>query len=118
MWWNYGSVWKYDPASHLVYAVEALARGKPYVSPTIAQTVIEHFTDVTEGKRGGARLTPREHEIVELIAAAKINKQIAHILDISIKTVETHRAGVLSKLKLRRKAELVLYAVRNNIVLA
>ena len=61
-------------------------------------------------------LNPREREIVQLIAEGKINKQIAHLLDISVKTVETHRAAAMHKLKLGTTAELVRYAVRNNIV--
>jgi len=61
-------------------------------------------------------LTPRQREIVQLIAEGKINKQVAYTLDISVKTVETHRAAAMHKLKLRTTAELVLYAVRNNIV--
>lgn len=61
-------------------------------------------------------LTTREREIVQLIAEGNLNKQIAHMLSISVKTVETHRAAAMHKLKLKTTAELVLYAVRNNIV--
>ncbi|WP_318248091.1 response regulator transcription factor [Novosphingobium huizhouense] len=63
-----------------------------------------------------ATLTHREREVVQLIAEGRINKEIGHMLNISIKTVETHRAAVMHKLKLRTTAELVRYAVRNNIV--
>ena len=56
--------------------------------------------------------------VVQLIAAGKMNKQVAYMLDISPKTVETHRAAAMNKLQLRTTAHLVRYAVRNNIVLA
>jgi DNA-binding NarL/FixJ family response regulator len=60
--------------------------------------------------------TPREREIVQLIAQGKINKQVADMLDISVKTVETHRAAVMNKLYINNTAELVRFAIRNDIV--
>jgi DNA-binding NarL/FixJ family response regulator len=111
-----GYVLKSDPISHLVTAVEALAKGKPYFSPTISEALLDHYVEPREGHRSASKLTAREHQIIQLIAEGKINKQIAYMLDISIKTVETHRAAVMHKLKLRTTADLVLYAVRNHIV--
>jgi DNA-binding NarL/FixJ family response regulator len=109
-----GYVLKSDPSAHLVSAVEALAKGKPYFSPEISQALLDTFVDP---RRDSATvLSSREREVVQLIAEGKINKQVAHMLNISIKTVETHRATVMHKLKLRTTAELVLYAVRNHIV--
>jgi DNA-binding CsgD family transcriptional regulator len=61
-------------------------------------------------------LTPREREIVQLIAEGQLNKEIAAILNLSIKTVETHRAAAMHKLDLKSTADLVRYAVRNNII--
>ena len=61
-------------------------------------------------------LTPREREIVQLIAEGRLNKEIAAILDLSIKTVETHRAAAMHKLDLKSSADLVRYAVRNHII--
>jgi DNA-binding NarL/FixJ family response regulator len=112
-----GFVLKSDPASYLIAAVEALAMHKAYFSPEISEAVLEYFIDQTDGGKGVV-LTPREREIVQLIAEGKINKQIAHLLDISVKTVETHRSSVMHKLKLKTTAELVLYALRNNMVQA
>lgn len=111
-----GYVLKSDSGAHLIAAVEALAIRRPYFSGAISETLLEHFVDSDHSQGKGVVLTPREREIVQLIAEGKINKQIAHMLDISIKTVETHRAAAMHKLKLRTTAELVLYAVRNNIV--
>ena len=61
-------------------------------------------------------LTPREREIVQLIAEGQLNKQIGAILGISVKTVETHRAAVMQKLELKNSTELIRYAVRNHII--
>jgi DNA-binding NarL/FixJ family response regulator len=61
-------------------------------------------------------LTPREREVVELVAKGKINKQIAYTLEISTKTVETHRATVMQKLNLRTTADLVRFAIRNDMI--
>jgi DNA-binding NarL/FixJ family response regulator len=111
-----GYVLKSDETSHLVAGVEALGRGKPYFSPAISQTVLDYFIEQNQGARGTGVLTSREREVVQLIAEGMINKQVAYTLDISVKTVETHRAAVMEKLKLRTTAQLVLYAVRNSIV--
>jgi DNA-binding NarL/FixJ family response regulator len=110
-----GYVLKSDPASRLVAAVRALAAGKPFISPAISEAILENVLAPADG-RNANKLTPRECEIVQLVAEGRINKQIAHELDISTKTVETHRSAVMHKLKLRTTAQLVLYAVRNDIV--
>jgi DNA-binding NarL/FixJ family response regulator len=112
----HGYVLKSDPVSHLLAAVEALAGGKPYFSPTISEALVDNHGEHGHGDTGAKLLTPREREVVQLIAEGKINKQIAHMLDISVKTVETHRAAVMHKLKLKTTAELVLYAIRNHLV--
>ncbi|HEX8056092.1 MAG TPA: response regulator transcription factor [Novosphingobium sp.] len=111
-----GYVLKSDSGTHLIAAVEALVMRRPYFSGAISETLLEHFVESDHNSGRSIVLTPREREIVQLIAEGKINKQIAHMLDISVKTVETHRAAAMHKLKLRTTAELVLYAVRNNIV--
>jgi len=111
-----GYVLKSDPGVHLISAVEALAMHKPYFSAAISETLLDYFIEQGHGNNSATVLTPREREIVQLIAEGKINKQIAYMLDISVKTVETHRAAAMHKLKLLTTAELVLYAVRNNIV--
>jgi len=111
-----GYVLKSDPSRNIVSAVEALAKGKPYFSPDVSQALLDTFVDPRRDNNSASLLTAREREVVQLIAEGKINKQVAHILNISIKTVETHRAATMHKLKLRTTAELVLYAVRNHIV--
>jgi DNA-binding NarL/FixJ family response regulator len=109
-------VLKTDDAAHLVAAVEALALQKSYFSPAISERVLDFYIKKHSEDRGDTVLTPREREIVQLIAEGKINKQIAYMLGISQKTVETHRSTAMHKLELQTTAELVLYAVRNDMV--
>jgi DNA-binding NarL/FixJ family response regulator len=111
-------VLKTDDTAHLIAAVEALAIHKPYFSPAISERVIDYYVQRHSDCREDSVLTPREREIVQLVAEGKINKQIAYMLDISEKTAETHRATAMHKLQLKNTADLVLYAVRNNIVKA
>ena len=111
-----GYVLKSDNGQNLLAAVEAISARKPYFSATISETLLEHFVKCSLEGENVATLTPREREIVQLIAEGKINKQIAHLLDISVKTVETHRSSAMHKLKLDTTADLVRYAIHNNII--
>jgi DNA-binding NarL/FixJ family response regulator len=108
-------VMKSDPEQHLLAALDALAIRRPYFSGVVSETLLDHYLIANKQKSTGV-LTHREREIVQLIAEGKINKQIAEVLDISTKTVETHRSSAMHKLKLRSTADLVRYAVRNNLV--
>ena len=109
-----GYVLKSDTERHLLSAIEALSIHRPYFSGVISETLLDRFLESAPAAQ--ATLTHREREVVQLIAEGRINKEIGHILAISVKTVETHRASAMHKLKLRTTAELVRYAVRNNIV--
>jgi DNA-binding NarL/FixJ family response regulator len=108
-----GYVLKRAADQDLLDAVRAAARGEPFLTPSAQQTLIRDFLD-----RGGqqSELTPREQEVVKLIAEAHTNKEIAGILHLSEKTVESHRANVLQKLGMRDRVELVRYAIRNGLV--
>ncbi len=109
-------VLKSDTEKHLLAAIDALSIHRPYFSGVVSETLLERFLESSPTAQ--ATLTHREREVVQLIAEGKINKEIGYILDISVKTVETHRAAAMHKLKLRTTAELVRYAVRNNIIQA
>ncbi|RYD90721.1 MAG: response regulator transcription factor, partial [Sphingomonadales bacterium] len=109
-----GYVLKSDPESDLLGAVDALSVHRPYFSGAISETLLERFLDASPNP--STTLTHREREVVQLIAEGRINKEISRVLNISVKTVETHRAAAMHKLKLRTTAELVRYAVRNNII--
>jgi DNA-binding NarL/FixJ family response regulator len=110
-----GYVMKSDSEEHLLAALDALAVRRPYFSGAVSEALLEQFLQSNRHLNVGI-LTHREREVVQLIAEGKINKQIANTLDISVKTVETHRASAMHKLKLRTTADLVRYAIRNSLI--
>jgi DNA-binding NarL/FixJ family response regulator len=111
---------KTEARRQLVAAVEAVARHKPFFTPTIAQLIMQgHLhprTSDAKAKRGALQLTPREREIVQLVAEGKTTKEIADGLGRSIKTIEAHRTSVMHKLGFRSVVDMVHYAIRNKIV--
>jgi DNA-binding NarL/FixJ family response regulator len=111
-----GYLLKSEPAAHLAAAIQTLAAQRTYFSQAVAEVMLKRLlrsnTDIDDD------LTHREREVVQLIAEGRINKQIGHDLDISVKTVETHRAKAMHKLNLRTTADLVRYAIRTEIVQA
>lgn len=113
-----GYVLKSETSVHLLSAVEALSIRRPYFSGRISQTLLDRILLAPDNEASGCLLTPREREIVQLIAEGNINKRIAFLLNISIKTVETHRSSIMHKLNLKTTADLVRYAVRNNMIQA
>lgn len=112
-----GFVLKSDTERHLIAALDALSIRRPYFSGAISETLLEKFLE-SKPQPGNSSLTHREREVVQLIAEGRINKEIARLLNISVKTVETHRASAMHKLKLRTTADLVRYAIRNSIIQA
>jgi len=115
-----GFLLKSDAARDLVSAVEALRRNKTYFTSKVASMVLEGFLNHDSGgvlvAQTLSRLTPREREVVQLLAEGKSTKEVAVALGLSVKTAETHRSNIMRKLELHSVSELVLYAVRNNIV--
>jgi DNA-binding NarL/FixJ family response regulator len=112
----HGFVLKSDASRHLVAAVQALLEHKTFLSPSVSKVVVEGYLRGPEIETRTDRLTPREREIVQLVAEGKSNKEVAASLNISIKTVEVHRSNLMHKLNLTSVSELVRYAIRNNIV--
>ena len=110
-----GFVLKSDTERHLIAALDALSIHRPYFSGAISETLLEKFLE-SKPQPAASSLTHREREVVQQIAEGRINKEIAQQLSISVKTVETHRASAMHKLKLRTTADLVRYAIRNNII--
>src|SRR5436190_23547264 len=108
-----GYVVKRAADQDLVDAVRAAGRGEPFLTATAQQTLIRDFLERGEQP---SQLTPREQEVVKLIAEAHTNKEIAEILHLSEKTVESHRSRVLQKLGMRDRVELVRYAIRQGLV--
>ena len=115
-----GYILKSDAGRELVAAVKSVAARKNYFTSRIAQMVsdstLKEGAQAIEADDIGSRLTPREKEIVQLLAEGKSNKEAASALNISVKTVETHRTNIMRKLRFHSVGELVRYAVRNNIV--
>ena len=114
-----GYLLKDSAENDLIEAIRAVDEGKAFFSPEISNIMVEDY--VREMKRRGAEdsyelLTPREREILQMLAEGKSNKHIATVLDLSLYTVETHRRNLQDKLNLHSFAELILYAVRKGII--
>jgi two-component system response regulator NreC len=109
-----GYVIKSQAAADLVAAIDQVARGSIYLSPGVSETVLESF--MSSRWPDPPRLTPREREVLQLIAEGKRSKEIADVLDITVKTIETHRAHIMDKLSIRDVAGLVRYAIRSGMV--
>ena len=115
-----GYVTKSDTARDLVIAVEALRRDKTFFTPRVDRIILDSFLDGSPAKRAkemhGELLTSRQREIVQLLAEGKTSKEVSALLNLSVKTVETHRANIMRRLSCHSVSDLVRYAVRNNIV--
>jgi DNA-binding NarL/FixJ family response regulator len=121
-----GYVLKSDAGRDLITAVNAVRSNKTYFTAKVAQIVLDGYLDKkpkktavgTEERKEDARtrLTPRQREIVQLLAEGKSSKEVAVALGLSVKTAETHRANIMRRLDCHSISELVRYAVRNNII--
>ncbi len=114
-----GYLLKESAEDDLLRAVKAVADDRPFFSPAITQTLLEDYMRVLkqEGLSDSFELlTTREREVLQLLAEGKSNKEVAAILDVSLYTVESHRTNLMQKLNLHNTAEIVLYAVRKNLV--
>jgi len=111
-----GYVLKRSADTDLIDAIQAVARGEQFVAPDTERAAVKEWLESGRHDRLDDPLTPRELDVVKLIAEAHTNKQIAQALHVSEKTVESHRANVLSKLGMRDRVELVRYAIRRGLV--
>jgi len=114
-----GYLLKDSAEADLIAAVRAVARGKSFFSPAVSKVLLDDY--MRKLKRSGAEdaydlLTPREREILQLVAEGKSNKEVANLLNLSVYTVETHRSNIMQKLNLKGIPELTLYAVRKGII--
>jgi two-component system response regulator NreC len=103
----------------LLPAVRAVAAGKPYFSPAVTAVLVEDYVRRLQARGltdSHHLLTDREKEVLQLLAEGRSNKEVATVLDLSLSTVETHRANLMQKLNLHNTAEVVLYAVRKGII--
>ncbi len=113
-----GFLLKSDAARDLLSAIEALQYNKTFFTARVAEMVLSGYrgTHGTPKKNLLPNLTPREREVVQLLAEGRSTKEVASHLNLSVKTAETHRSNIMRKLGLHSISELVLYAVRNNII--
>jgi DNA-binding NarL/FixJ family response regulator len=103
--------------AELEVAVRAAARGETYLSPAISRRMIQDYLEVVGGEGGALeQLTPRQREVLQLVAEGNSVKEIAQILHVSVKTVETHRAQLMERLDIHDVAGLVRYAIRVGLV--
>lgn len=110
---------KNSAEADLIRAVCAVSEGKSFFSPAIGKMLLEDYVRRVKEKEvedSYDLLTPREREILQLLAEGKTNKDVANLLNLSLYTVETHRGNILAKLNLHSVPELILYAVRRGII--
>jgi DNA-binding NarL/FixJ family response regulator len=116
-----GFVLKSDAARDLVTAVEALQRNRMFFTPRVNDMVLAGFLDTGHKPSNGEvpklpTLTPREREVIQLLAEGKSSKEVATVLNLSTKTAETHRSNIMRKLDIHSIRDLVVYAVKNDII--
>jgi DNA-binding NarL/FixJ family response regulator len=114
-----GYVLKSDAGRALVSAVEALLDGRPFFTSRVARIVLDGYLRSPDGAMASdpaQSLSPREREIVQLLAEGKSNKEVARALGITVKTAETHRGNIMRKMQFASLSDLIRYAIRNNIV--
>lgn len=108
---------KQSAAEELLTAVREVMKGRTYVTPVIAGEVLGALMTGTRAPdRPSAKLTPRERQVLQLIAEGKSAKEVAGVLDVSVRTVEFHKYNIMEKLALRTTAELTQYAIRHGLV--
>ena len=105
-------VLKTQAAPDLIQAIEEVSRDRIYLSPGISRTVVEAYLAKTEPDP----LSPREREVLQLVAEGKTTKEIARLLGVGVKTAENHRTRILSKLDIHETAGLVRYAIRRGLI--
>ena len=114
-----GYLVKQAAPTELLSAIQAAYQGESFLSPSISRKVIEEYiqqAEATAEKDSYDQLTDREREVLQLIAEGHPNREIAELLHISVKTVETHRANLIDKLDIHSTAELTQYAIRKGVI--
>ena len=112
-----GYITKYAATDELVQAVKTVHQGEMVLSPAITRLVVEDYlrwADIQQESPN--KLTPREREVLQLIAEGHKNKDISEILKISIKTVKAHRNNLMQKLDLHSQGDLIRYAIQKKII--
>jgi two-component system response regulator NreC len=112
-----GYIIKDAPASQLLYAIETVQKGERYLSPVVLKKVIGGYVQNTSRpKTSYDRLSPREREILKLLAEGLSVKEIATRLNLSVKTVDVHKSNLMKKIDVHDKAELIKYAIQRKLI--
>ena len=111
-----GVVLKSDAARDLVRAVQSVERNQPFLSPAVTKIIIGQLAKTSTQVASPGDVTARELEVLKLLALGRSNKEVATALDISVKTVDVHRANIMRKLKLRTYSDLIQFAIRRQII--
>jgi two-component system response regulator NreC len=111
-----GYIIKRAVESELINAIQAVSRGEIYVHPAMTRWLLQEPEPAAPKRRDPATLTPREIEVLRLIVQGHTNSQIAEVLTLSVRTIESHRANLMGKLGLQSRVELVRYAVKNKLL--
>jgi len=112
-----GFVLKHSAASELITAIHEAMKGKTYVTPLIAGDLIRTYQEGGSSQKDlFKKISPRQREILQLLAEGKSGKEIASILDISTRTVEHHKYRMMEQLNIKTSAELVQYAIKHGII--
>ena len=109
-----GYVLKTKAASELVQALRAVCRGEMFLTQSISRTIVQAF--LTNAESPGKPISDRERQVLQLVAEGKTTKEIASLLNISVKTAESHRSNLMEKLNIHDTAGLVRYAIRNGLI--
>jgi DNA-binding NarL/FixJ family response regulator len=109
-----GYVVKTKAAEDLVKAIREVSLGAVYMSPGVSRQAVRAYLDGSEPSTNG--LTPREREVLQLVAEGKTTKEVAAVLGISVKTAESHRSRIMEKLDIHETASLVRYAIRLGVI--
>ncbi len=110
-----GFLLKSDAKGHLIAAVEALLEHRPYFTSVVLEKLLQDY-QTSKRDRPAIELSSREQNVVQLVAEGHTNRSIGAVLDLSVKTVETHRASAMRKLGVSSTAELVRYAIRTKLI--
>ncbi len=118
-----GFLLKTDPGCDLLAAVETVSNDRTFFTPKVAQKILDGYKSTTSGKprvghKASAVLTPRQTEVVQLVAEGRTSKEVAAALGITVKTADTHRSNILRALNYHSRTDLIRYAIRNHIITA
>jgi DNA-binding NarL/FixJ family response regulator len=111
-----GYLLKDAATGELELALRSVMRGESWLSPSVSRQVVEGYAQRAAGESAAEVLTARQREVLRLVAGGKSTKEIAFLLNLSVKTVETHRAQIMERLNIRDVAGLVRYALRTGLV--